>query len=89
MSTASKVSIGLASLFCVGMIAFVHQSQGSEKQNMQLGIEKDRERKQRRQERINDFNRQKQLYSTYVVDQPVQAQPISAPPDDLDENKAA
>ncbi|GMM31837.1 Pet117 protein [Martiniozyma asiatica (nom. inval.)] len=76
MSKASKITLALSAVFSVATISGVYYMAETEKEALQDGPIKDRERLERRfnkkqQENLNDFERQKALYAEFTKDQPL------------------
>lgn len=75
MSTASKLTLATTLTTTIGIIAFVHWAQKSEKAAMHAGVIRDednqRRKKAEQEERRLDFEMQKQLQQEYLKTQTV------------------
>lgn len=75
MSTASKLTLATTLTGTVGIVAFVHWAQRSEKAAMHVGVIRDEENQRRKkaeqEERRLDFEMQKQLEEEYKKTQTV------------------
>ncbi|KAH8924048.1 hypothetical protein BT69DRAFT_1280951 [Atractiella rhizophila] len=73
MSRASKATLGLASLFCVGTIYFVHFQQERESAVMYQGVVRDAARREeKKRARVEEFEEQKRLREWLERDQKVE-----------------
>ena len=75
MSTASKLKLAATLTSTIGIVAFVHWEQKSEKAAMHAGVLRDEENQRRKkaeqEERRLDFEMQKQLEQQYLKTQTV------------------
>jgi protein PET117 len=71
MSRAAKITFSTGLVLTTGTIVGVHYMQRKERQAMRLGVEREHERLQKKQDNLVELERQQQLRVAYENKQPI------------------